>query len=100
MKMKIAVDTTISIKTQDALEKTGFEVVCAAREGEADEEWIQRAIKMEADIVISSDLDIPNLLDRYEYPAIWIDLPQGKINQYNYIVQSIKRMERVYREKV
>lgn len=90
--MKIAVDTCVSIKTKEALEKSGLVVVCSAGIGEPDEEWVSRAIRMGADAIISSDLDIPNLLDRYESEAIWIDLPQGKINQHNYILSSLRKL--------
>ena len=98
--MNIAVDVGVSEKTIAALQGTGFKVVAQAEQGEDDESWVIRAINNGADIIVSSDLDIPNLLDRYEYPVVWLELPQGKINQYNFIVKTIKNMERMSREKL
>jgi predicted nuclease of predicted toxin-antitoxin system len=88
--MKIAIDTCISIRTKEALEKVGHEVVCIASMSEHDEDWVSRAILSGAQVIVSSDLDIPNLLDRYDSGMIWLELPQGKINQFNFIIQSLK----------
>lgn len=91
--MRIAVDTHVSINAIEALKNTGFDVVTIAGIGEDDESWVSRALSAGAEVFVSSDLDIPNLLERYDSMAIWLDLPQGKVNLYNWIVQSIKRME-------
>lgn len=91
--MKIAVDTQISLSTVDWLNENNFEVVFKAQ-NESDEEWIEKALDLGANVFISPDLDIPNYLDKY-YPNAgykWIDVKQGlkKEKQIKYLTKRLK----------
>lgn len=63
--MKLAVDVQVSNEVIGSLCRAGDEVVCVARMGEEDQSWVSRALDRGAEILISPDLDIPNLLDQW-----------------------------------
>ena len=63
--MRIAVDVNVSNREIGELTREGDLVVCTARPREEDWRWLERALEKDADIIISQDLDIPNLLDHW-----------------------------------
>ena len=70
--MKIALDRHISPK----INLPGHEIVIWAGD-ERDEIWVEKAIERKAEVLISQDYDIPNLLDQHNYEAHWISYPQN-----------------------
>ena len=94
MDMKLALDVQISKQAQHELRKFGFEIVYRAGAGVDDETWVLNAIGAGANIFVSPDLDIPNLLERLGTEAAWIDVPQGMRgeNQANYIAGRLTRL--------
>jgi hypothetical protein len=55
------------------LARMGHQIVCVARMKEEDDIWISRGLHNGADIFISRDLDIPNILDRWRAKARWFE---------------------------
>lgn len=92
--MLICLDQGIKQSVIVRLDSLGHEVVRVAEHGESDEDWVYDGVAMGAEVFVSSDLDIPNLLDLYGSKAHWIELPQGKINQLNFILKEIKKIGR------
>ncbi len=93
--IKLALDGPISRKAAQQLRSQGFEVVFHARH-EADEVWVPAALNKGANVFVSSDLDIPNLLDKEDTNAIWIDMPQfiGGVDQAGYIISQIIKIRK------
>lgn len=58
----LAVDTQISHKTVRELSRH-YEVVVVAGQSFSDEDWVEDALSMGANVFVSPDIDIPNLLD-------------------------------------
>lgn len=72
--MRIAVDVNVSNVEIGKLSREGDMVVCVAMDKEEDSSWLSRAIENRADVVISRDLDIPNLLDRWNVlNVLWFE---------------------------
>lgn len=71
--IKIALDQSIGHVRAQQLKKLGYEIVCRAVGSEPDEIWLKRALDAGALYIISPDLDIPCLIERLNYPMIWID---------------------------
>lgn len=94
MLIKIAVDIQIGKIASDELERVGYTIVYKARASEPDIEWVHNAVNNGATILISPDLDIPDLLDKNNINAAWIGLPQGigGLDQAEYIKQKIARL--------
>lgn len=90
----LAVDNQISTKVVEKLER--FYKVAIWAGDKSDEEWVEEGLNLGANIFISPDLDIPNLIDRLapDEGIIWIDIPQGmaRDKQFNYIVSQIKKV--------
>lgn len=63
--MRLAFDQNVSNKELGRIARLGYEIVYVAGDGESDEEWLRKAIDLGAERVYSSDLDIPNLLDKW-----------------------------------
>lgn len=78
--MRIAVDVNISNREIGELARDGDEIVCVAKKREHDEAWLERALLRDADIIISQDLDVPNILDRWRVAddVLWFE----KLDQY------------------
>lgn len=95
MKIKIAVDQSLGLRMMKNLEKHGYEIVCKADVAEADEVWMERAMKNGALFVVSPDLDIPTLIERKNLPMIWIDfLFAGDL------IPGLALKEKAYKQKV
>lgn len=90
--MRIAVDNQVSKDCIDELNKIHEVVLCA--NDMMDEQWIELAIDLEVDLIISPDLDVPNYLDRMNSNIRWIDLPQnlGSNKQFKFLMKAIKRI--------
>ena len=88
--MKLAVDNQISLSVVEGLKET-HEVVIWADDMQ-DEDWIDEALDLGAEVFISPDLDVPNYLDRVNSNAHWIDVPQGlpKKRQLNFLIEKLK----------
>lgn len=73
--MRIAVDVNISNNDIGDLARNGDEIVCVARRGEDDQDWLERALARDVDVIISQDLDIPNHLDRWRVAedVLWFE---------------------------
>lgn len=68
--MKIAYDVGVHDREIGRVTRLGHEVVCVAKQAEADEIWIERAMDNGAEIIFSDDLDIPNYLDKNNYDSV------------------------------
>lgn len=90
--MRLAIDNQISRLTVDKLRRK-FEIVIAVRD-EPDEYWVDYALSNGADVFISPDLDIPNLLDHFDSDAAWIDVPQNLrgYRQFDFIMKAIGKL--------
>lgn len=86
--MKIAIDRQISPK----INLPGHEIILWAGD-EDDEVWIQRAVERGAEIFISPDLDVPNILDANNYEGHWIEYPQNlkKEKAEKYILNQLEK---------
>lgn len=73
--MRIAVDVNISNQEIGALAREGDQVVCVALPREDDQKWLERALARDCDVIISQDLDIPNILDRWRVAedVLWFE---------------------------
>jgi hypothetical protein len=69
----IALDESVGFAKTEQLKRMGYNVVAIARHAEKDVDWLNRAFANGALFVVSPDLDIPNLIERENYPMIWID---------------------------
>lgn len=89
--INLALDNCVSKKATNELSQLGLKVVFRAT-NERDEVWVDRAIYKGANVFISTDLDIPNILEKYYEHTLWIGLPQRlKSNkQSKYIYKKIK----------
>lgn len=74
--MRIALDNNCPFITIEWLERAGHEVVYLAKE-EPDEVWVDYAIQRGAVIYFSNDLDISNLLEKWDESATCIELPKN-----------------------
>lgn len=72
-KVRIALDESIGFAKTQQIKGYGYEIVCIARHAEKDVSWLNRAFAAGALFVVSPDLDIPNLIEKENYPMIWID---------------------------
>lgn len=93
----VACDCQISKSTVVEIEKS-FAVVFRAQH-EADEVWVEQAILKGANVFISPDSDIPDLLET-EYADMetyWIPVRQGlrSADQPKYIIGQLYRLQRV-----
>lgn len=92
--MKIACDNQVPLKYIQSLNKSGFEVVFRAQD-EADEDWVRQAISLDAQIFISPDLDIPNLIQ--EYPdTFWVDYKNPMRKAFNKLMTKLHLIKRYY----
>jgi hypothetical protein len=73
--MLVALDNNCPWITVERLERAGHEVVILARH-ESDEEWVDVALRRGAEVFVSNDLDIANLLNRWNSDASFIELPK------------------------
>lgn len=73
--MKLALDVNISNRDIGELAREGYVIVCVAKRGEEDQLWLERALAEDVDVIISQDLDIPNLLDRWRVAndVLWFE---------------------------
>lgn len=87
----LAIDCQIGLKVVEQL-KQHYEIAVYASD-KADEDWVNEALEYGANVFISPDLDIPNMLDQLNDSSIWIDVPRGlnKPNQFDYINAKIKK---------
>lgn len=94
-KIRIALDESVGFTKTNSLKDMGYEIVCIAKPAEDDIVWLNRAFAAGALFVISPDLDIPNLIEKENYPMIWIDylhIPneKGKKHWAQYVDGRIK----------
>jgi hypothetical protein len=61
---KLAFDVNISDRTMGRYARDGCVIVFVAKDGQPDEEWIWQAYEAGAEVVLSYDLDIPNLIEK------------------------------------
>lgn len=89
--MKIALDNQIS----PTVKLPGHEIVTWAGDDE-DEVWIKRAVEKGAEVFVSPDLDVPNILDHNKYDGIFIQFPQklkGKgYKAEQFLLRKLKRL--------
>lgn len=92
--MLVALDNNCPMWTIQALEKEGHTVVIRARH-EPDEVWMDEAVAGGAEVFVSNDLDIANILDRWNVDGAFIELPKrlsgGALVRF--IVTSINALE-------
>lgn len=88
----LAIDNQISKTVVDQLSQH-YEIALWAGDMQ-DEEWVDEALVMGANVFISPDLDIPNLLERLDPTVFWIDVPQSlpKAKQFQYLMDKIKKV--------
>lgn len=72
-KIKVAVDESIGKDMASRIRAFGYEIVCVAGHAEPDNVWMKRAKDKGALFIISPDLDIPSIIERENYPMVWID---------------------------
>lgn len=91
-KLILAVDNQVSKATIYKLENL-YQVVKKA-EDLPDEVWVYQALDLGANVFISPDLDIPNLIYRESDTAIWIELPGLKSEkQYAFLIKKLRNIE-------
>ncbi len=92
---KLALDNQISKDTMRKLKDFKVNVVYRAS-NESDEVWVLNALNNGANVFLSPDLDIPNLLAQYDVKANWIDVPQGLKggSQVHYICNQLLRLKK------
>lgn len=90
--MILAVDNQISLRVVEKL-KIHYKVVIWAG-NDPDEVWLEKALDLGADVFISPDLDIPNILEKIAPYATWIDVPQhlSKEKQFDYLISALKKV--------
>lgn len=90
--MKIAVDNQVSDSCVDSLNDLYDVVLCAG--DMPDDEWLELAMDMDVDVIISPDLDVPNYLDKADSDIVWIELPQGLRgrNQFDFLKKRIEKI--------
>lgn len=71
--MKVAFDVNYADVAMGHVARKGHEIVCVAQTGEQDELWLERAMNKGAEVVFSRDLDIPNIIQRMRWPALWLE---------------------------
>lgn len=71
----MAVDCNIPFVVRYKYQRLGWKMVYRVREGVADEDWIEDAVlNFKVDLILSRDLDIPNLLDKLKFDFVqWRD---------------------------
>jgi hypothetical protein len=94
-KVRIALDESIGFAKTNSLKNMGYDIVAIARHAEKDVDWLNRAFANGALFVVSPDLDIPNLIEKENYPMIWIDylhIPKEKGEKHwaQYVDKRIK----------
>jgi riboflavin biosynthesis pyrimidine reductase len=90
--LKIAVDNQISKDIVKRLIKKGYNIVLRAQD-EPDEQWVEAALDLGANVIVSPDVDIPILLDRLGADDVrWIDVPRykKKENLEKYLIKAFK----------
>lgn len=94
--LKIAVDNQISYNAIYGLKNRKFDVVLWAGDM-SDEDWVDKAIGLGANVFVSPDVDIPILLDRMlpDEKIHWIDIPQGlkSKDQLRYLLTQLKTIK-------
>lgn len=81
-----------------AFEKHGFEVVVYA-EDRMDEDWVFDAIGAGAEVIVSPDLDIPNMLDKYNVDVDWIDYQSHRKDRFEVTLKELVRIRKRRRQK-
>lgn len=72
-KIKIAIDESVGVAMAKRIKSKGYEIVCKAGNAEPDDVWMKRALAAGAMFIVSPDLDIPSMIERENYPMVWID---------------------------
>lgn len=90
---RLAIDNQISKVTVKKLQKH-YEVVLWAA-NLPDEIWVEDAYDDGADVFISPDLDVPNILDRIDAKAYWMEIPQylNEGSQFNFIMKELQQLK-------
>lgn len=61
---RVACDVNVGDRDIGRMTRRGLVVVCVAKQGEADEDFLWRAYGAGAQVVFSQDADIGNIIDR------------------------------------
>lgn len=73
MKLKglMAVDCNIPFIVRYKYQRLGWKMVYRVRESVPDEVWVEDAVlNFNVDLILSRDLDIPNLLDKLDFDFV------------------------------
>lgn len=91
--MRIAIDNHVSSAAVQELKSKGISVVLFAND-RADIDWVKDAVELNVDAIVSSDLDVPNILDKMGSKILWIDIPQKTKyrEQYKIIIKELKKV--------
>ena len=84
----IACDNQVSKDFCRRFEKHGFPVVVYAGD-RADEDWVFDAIGAGAEVIISPDLDIPNMLDKFNVDIDWIDYQSQRKDRFEHTLKQL-----------
>ena len=77
--MKVALDVNVSNYVIGQIARLGDEIVCVAQSSESDHDWVGRAVDKGAEVIVSQDLDVPNLLDKWRVEGVlWFE----KVEKY------------------
>jgi hypothetical protein len=71
--IRVALDESVGNAMARRIEELGYKIVCRAGPAELDTVWLKRALDQRALFIVSPDLDIPSLIEKENYPMIWID---------------------------
>lgn len=94
----IACDNQVSKDFCKRFEKHGFAVVVYAGD-RADEDWVFDAIGAGAEVIVSPDLDIPNMLDKYNVDVDWIDYQSHRKDRFEVTLKELVRIRKRRRQK-
>lgn len=70
---KVAFDENIGNPTIGKYARSGCIVVYVAPHGAEDEVWVEEAWTRGAEVIISRDLDIGNIIDKENYDMKWVE---------------------------
>lgn len=67
----MAVDCNIPFTVRYKYQRLGWKMAYRVREGVPDEVWVEDAVlNHNVDLILSRDLDIPNLLDKLDFDFV------------------------------
>ena len=99
MIIKIACDNNVGNRHVEALEKQGFNTVVRAYDRD-DILWVDEALDLKVQVIISNDLDVPNILDRYRSKVYWIQWDSQKPLVFDRVMSKLCKYRRGLKRKV